>query len=159
MLHRYRSAMVRRGRERLTGLVEVDEAYLGGVEGGVFGRQTDTKAIVAIAVEIKQPKGFGRIRLQRVDDLSRDSLIAFIERAVKPGSTVHTDGWQAYWTVARPRLRARTDDHARPARSRSCSDAGRASGREPAQALAAHPPGVRRTRAPRRLPQRVHVPL
>ena len=99
MLHRYRSAMVRPGRERLTGLVEVDEAYLGGVEGGVFGRQTDTKAIVAIAVEVKQPRGFGRIRLQRVDDVSKDSLIPFIERAVEPGATVHTDGWQAYWTV------------------------------------------------------------
>ena len=43
------------GRERLAGHVEVDEAYLGGVEGGVFGRQTDTKAIVAIAVEVKHP--------------------------------------------------------------------------------------------------------
>ncbi len=61
MLHRYRSAMVRPGRERLAGHVEVDEAYLGGVEGGVFGRQTDTKAIVAIAVEVKHPRGFGRI--------------------------------------------------------------------------------------------------
>jgi transposase-like protein len=91
--------MVRPGRERLTGLVEVDEAYLGGVKGGVFGRQTDTKAIVAIAVEVKQPRGFGRIRLQRVDDVSKDSLIPFIENAVQPGATVHTDGWQAYWTV------------------------------------------------------------
>ena len=99
MLHRYRKAMVRPGRERLAGWVEVDEAYLGGVEGGVFGRQTDTKAIVAIAVEIENPKGFGRIRLQRVDDVSKDSLIAFIESAVEPGATVHTDGWQAYWTV------------------------------------------------------------
>ena len=85
--------MVRPGRERLSGWVEVDEAYLGGVEGGVFGRQTDTKAIVAIAVEIKQPKGFGRIRLQRVDDVSKDSLIPFIESAVEPGATsTPTDG-------------------------------------------------------------------
>ena len=85
MLHRYRTAMVRPGRERLAGHVEVDEAYLGGVEGGVFGRQTDTKAIVAIAVEVKHPRGFGRIRLQRVDDVSKDSLIPFIESAVEPG--------------------------------------------------------------------------
>jgi transposase-like protein len=98
-VHRYRTAMVRSGRERLAGHVEVDETYLGGVEGGVFGRQTDTKAIVAIAVEVKHPKGFGRIRLQRVDDVSKHSLIPFIESAVEPGATVHTDGWQAYWTV------------------------------------------------------------
>ena len=161
MLHRYRAAMVRPGRERLVGLVEVDEAYLGGVEGGVFGRQTDTKAIVAIAVEVKRPRGFGRIRLQRVDDVSKDSLIAFIENAVEPGSDrPHTDGWQAYWTVPehgyqheRTIMRAQHDPCPR-------SDAGRPSRREPAQALAAwHPPGLRRTRAPRRLPKRVHVPL
>ena len=92
--------MVRPGRERLAGHVEVDEAYLGGVEGGVFGRQTDTKAIVAIAVEVKHPKGFGRIRLQRVDDVSKDSLIPVHRergRAWSDSSTL--DGWQAYWTV------------------------------------------------------------
>jgi transposase-like protein len=99
ILHRYRTAMVRPHRERLTGLVEVDETYVGGREAGVGGRQTATKSIVAIAVEVKQPRGFGRIRLQRVDDVSKDSLITFIESAVQQGATVHTDGWQAYWTV------------------------------------------------------------
>jgi transposase-like protein len=34
-----------------------------------------------------------------VPDVSQDSLIPFIESAVEPGATVHTDGWQAYWTV------------------------------------------------------------
>jgi hypothetical protein len=58
----------------------------------VFSRQTDAKAIVAIAVEVKQPKGFGRTRLQRVDDVSKHSLIPFIESAVEPGATVRTDG-------------------------------------------------------------------
>ena len=75
MLHRFRVAMVRPGRERLSGLVEVDEGYVGGVEGGVDGRQTDTKSIVAIAVEIKSPRGFVRIRLQSVPDVTQDSLI------------------------------------------------------------------------------------
>ena len=99
MLHRFRLAMVRPARERLSGWVEVDEAYVGGVEGAVHGRETATKSIVAIAVEIKSPKGFGRIRLQSVPDVTQESLIPFIEAVVEPGSTVHTDGWQAYWTV------------------------------------------------------------
>src|ERR1700680_3782931 len=60
---------------------------------------TATKSIVAIAVEIKSPKGFGRIRLRSVPDVTQESLIPFIEAVVEPGSTVHTDGWQAYWTV------------------------------------------------------------
>jgi len=99
MLHRYRVAMVRPGRERLSGHVEVDETYLGGVESKVYGRETETKAIVAIAVEIENPKGFGRIRLGHIPDVSADSLLPFIDAAVEPGATVHTDGWQAYWTL------------------------------------------------------------
>ena len=59
MLHRFRLAMVRPARERLSGWVEVDEAYVGGVEGAVHGRETATKSIVAIAVEITSPKGSG----------------------------------------------------------------------------------------------------
>jgi transposase-like protein len=99
MLHRYRVAMVRPGRERLAGHVEVDEAYVGGVEGSAQGRKTETKAIVAIAVEIENPKGFGRIRLKHVPDVTAESLLPFIDEAVEPGASVHTDGWQAYWKL------------------------------------------------------------
>ncbi|HYB31712.1 MAG TPA: IS1595 family transposase [Solirubrobacteraceae bacterium] len=100
MLHRYRKAMVRPRRERLHGHVEVDETYVGGDEQGVTGRQTETKAIVAIAVEIEHPKGFGRVRMQHISDVTKDSLIPFVTDVVEPGATVHTDGWQAYATVA-----------------------------------------------------------
>jgi hypothetical protein len=62
MLHRYRVAMVNTERSQLSGEVEVDESFVGGTEtGSKRGRGTD-KSIVAIAVEIKQPKGFGRVR-------------------------------------------------------------------------------------------------
>jgi len=37
-LHRLRRAMVRPGRDRLTGTVEVDETYLGGEKPGKRGR-------------------------------------------------------------------------------------------------------------------------
>jgi transposase-like protein len=99
MLHRYRVAMVRPRRERLAGHVEVDEGYVGGLETSGQGRKTETKAIVAIAVEIKNPKGFGRIRLKHVPDVTADNLLPFIDEAVEPGATVHTDGWQAYWKL------------------------------------------------------------
>ncbi len=95
MLHRYRIAMVRPGRERLGGLVEVDETWVGGVERGTHGRGSETKSLVAIAVEITQPKGFGRVRMQRVDVIRKESLIAFVTGAIEPGATVHTDGNQA----------------------------------------------------------------
>ncbi len=96
ILHRLRVAMVRPGRERLQGSVEVDETYVGGAEAGVRGRQTQDKSIVAIAVEVHEPKGFGRARLARIADVSAASLIPFVQASVEPGATVMTDGWSAY---------------------------------------------------------------
>ena len=77
MLQRFRVAMVRTERDRLSGEIEVDETLIGGVErGGKRGRGT-TKSLVVIAVEIKQPKGFGRVRMRHVPDASgaRDHCI------------------------------------------------------------------------------------
>jgi hypothetical protein len=83
--------MVRPGRDRLTGAVEIDETYVGGPEQGTKGRETESKAIVAVAAE-KNGRGIGRIRLRRVIDVSGDSLIPFVKEAVTPGSVVRTDG-------------------------------------------------------------------
>ena len=96
MLHKLRRAMVRPGRERLSGEVEVDETYVGGAEAGVHGRETYTKSIVAIAVEVHEPVGFGRVRLGRVPDVSAASLMPFVRARVAPGSVVRTDGWRGY---------------------------------------------------------------
>jgi hypothetical protein len=95
-LHKLRRAMIRPGRERLSGRVEVDETYVGGEEPGVRGRETATKAIVAIAVEVHEPRGFGRIRLRRAPDVSGDSLVSFICEMIESGSEVRTDGWSGY---------------------------------------------------------------
>ena len=94
-LHKLRRAMVRPGRERLAGVVEVDETYWGGPEEGMAGRQTERKALIAVAVEEKGA-GMGRIRMSRVRDASAASLIPFVEESVKPGAVVHTDGWLGY---------------------------------------------------------------
>ena len=60
-LHKLRRAMVRPDRDQLSGVVQVDESYVGGVEAGVRGRETIKKAIVAIAAEVDGRK-IGRIR-------------------------------------------------------------------------------------------------
>lgn len=94
-LHKMRRAMVRPGRDRLSGCVEVDETYVGGSEESVHGRETESKAIVVIAAE-EDGRGIGRVRLGRVPDVSGGSLLPFIEAAVAPGSIVHTDAWGGY---------------------------------------------------------------
>ena len=96
MLQRYRVAMVRSERERLSGTVEVDEALVGGVgREGKRGRGT-SKSIVVIAVEVKEPKGFGRVRMRHIPDASGTTLVPFVCDVVAPGAVVHTDGWRGY---------------------------------------------------------------
>ena len=63
IVHKLRRAMVRPDRDQLSGLVEVDETYVDGEEKGVHGRFTEKKAIVAIALELHEPRGYGRVRL------------------------------------------------------------------------------------------------
>ncbi len=79
-------------RDRLSGRVEADEACLGGEAPGVRGRQTESKAPIAVAAE-KDGLGIGRIRMRRILDASADCLMPFVEDSVEPGSVVHTDGW------------------------------------------------------------------
>lgn len=94
-LQKLRRAMVLPGRDGLTGDVEVDETYVGGVEEGVSGRETYEKAIVAVAAEIRG-HGIGRIRLRVVPDVTGSALLPFIKEVITPGYCVVTDGWGAY---------------------------------------------------------------
>jgi len=102
MLQKLRRAMVRPEGDRITGMVEVDDAYVGGLEEGRRGgRQRESgKAIVVAAVEIRG-RGSGRIRLGVVEDVSGGSLGGFVEGAVEPGSVVFTDGWMGYVPLKR----------------------------------------------------------
>ena len=95
-LHKLRRAMVRPGRDRLSGDVEVDETFVGGLEAGGGRRHVGKKVLIAIAVEIRGP-ALGRIRLQPIRDSSAESLLPFVREAVNPGSRVITDGWPSYF--------------------------------------------------------------
>ena len=88
--------MVRPHRERLQGIVEVDETYLGAAETGVTtGRQIVSKALLVIAAEVSG-KGIGRIRMQKIPSFDRKSLHNFIQESIEEGSTVYTDGLNSY---------------------------------------------------------------
>jgi len=97
MLHRLRSVLVRPGRDRLSGTVEVDETFIGGEEPGLSGgRARGKKTLTGIAVEIREPKGIGRCRMAILRDASGASLVPFVADHVEPGARVITDAWAGY---------------------------------------------------------------
>jgi transposase-like protein len=95
LLHKLRRAMVRPGRDLLTGRVEVDECYIGGLEEGLPGRLNLDKALIVVAAQEDGP-GIGRIRMRKIVDASAASLVPFLQDSVEPGSIIHTDGWLGY---------------------------------------------------------------
>jgi transposase-like protein len=97
-LHKLRAAMVRPGRDRLRGTVEVDETYLGGPKPGKHGRGAAGKTLIVVVAQV-DGRRVGRIRLRRVPDASARCLERAIQEAVEPGSVVRTDGWQGYSQV------------------------------------------------------------
>jgi transposase-like protein len=94
-LHKLRRAMVRPGRDRLSGRVEVDETYWGTLDEGHPGRGQPEKALIVVAAQ-EEGRGIGRIRMRRIPDVSAASLHPFVVESVEPGSTVRTDGWAGY---------------------------------------------------------------
>ena len=94
-LHKLRRAMVRPGRDRLSGTIEIDETYIGGKKPGKRGRGAEGKALVVVMVDISGDK-IGRIRLKCVKDASAQSLQAAIKESIKPGSELCTDDWKGY---------------------------------------------------------------
>lgn len=98
MLHKLRAAMVRPERDQLSGLVEVDETYIGGERPGRVGRGALGKVIVAGVVNIRGTSA-NRIRLQIIPDVTGATLIGFIQAHILPGSIIKTDEWASYSRV------------------------------------------------------------
>lgn len=94
-LHKLRGAMVRPGRERLSGKVEADEIFIGGERQGKRGRGAEGKSLVLIMAEDKGDRA-GRIRLRRVRDASAAALIPAVLESIELGSEIGTDGWRSY---------------------------------------------------------------
>jgi len=70
------------------------DGAIGGEEPGLRGgRAKGRKVLTAIAVEVREPRGYGRCRMVPVADASAASLHTFVTDQVAPGATVITDGW------------------------------------------------------------------
>ena len=89
LLSKLRSCTVLAGRSQLTGDVEVDEAFLGGV---------NNKQIIGVAAE-KRGQGTGRIRLKRLKNREAPEIQGFILEAVATGSKIISDEHKSYITI------------------------------------------------------------
>ena len=94
-LHKLRKAMVRPGRDRLSGVVEVDEAFIGGPRSGKRGRGAAGKTLVMLAAQADGGK-IGRIRLVRIPNASATNLLSAIKRTIEPATCIQTDQWKGY---------------------------------------------------------------
>jgi transposase-like protein len=98
LLHKLRSAMVNPEREKLSGLVEVDETFVGGAVSRktIINQNTKHKMVVLVAVELLEPKGFGRVRLRYVSAATKENIEQFILDVIEPGSVIYSDGSPVY---------------------------------------------------------------
>jgi transposase-like protein len=94
-LHKLRRAMVRQGRDKLSGVVEVDETFIGGERSGKRGRGAEGKSLIFIAVE-ESERGIGRIRMSMLNNAAGPTLIKAVQECVELGSTIRSDGWDGY---------------------------------------------------------------
>jgi len=108
LLHKLRVAMIRADREKLSGIVEIDEGYIGGrEEGGKRGRGSENKKIVVVAVQLEETKTnkpqillrdykLAKVRAKHIESASKEELHSFIIENVSRGSTLIRDNWSGY---------------------------------------------------------------
>jgi hypothetical protein len=98
-LHKLRRAMVRPERDLLSGVVEVDQSFLGGRSTGKLGVSSD-KAPIMIAVERDDRDRLGRVRLDVADTPGSLELVDFAGEVIEPGATIRTDGARMFRRLA-----------------------------------------------------------
>jgi transposase-like protein len=95
ILSKLRTAMGHRDSlYRLSGIIEIDDALVGGKRKGKRGRGAAGKTPVLVAVESKG-KGAGFIAMQAVDSVCHEAVKDFVTRHLNAQQEVHTDGFPA----------------------------------------------------------------
>ena len=98
MLHKIRSAMVDPRRLKLSGNIEVDEAWVGGKKHGFGSKGSKENPIVVVAIEFNE-KSLGRLRMEHIELNTTFLLTRFIENNIEQDSHLYTDEWSGYKSI------------------------------------------------------------
>ena len=101
LLHKIRSAMVDPKRSKLSGDIEVDEAWIGGRKHGPEYKGGKGNPIVVVAIEFKEKK-LGRLRMEHIESNTTALLTRFIKNNVEQCSHIYTDEWAGYRAISVP---------------------------------------------------------
>jgi hypothetical protein len=158
-LHKLRRAMVRSGRDRLSGWVEVDETYWGSHEEGVAGREVQEKALIVVAAQA-DGKGIDRIRMRVINTPPPPASIRLFRIASSPAAQFIPTAGRAS-RIGEEGIRSRGDVCPETTAQRSLHPpASGTPGRFTSEAVASrYTPGGGVTRATAVLPRRVYVSL
>ena len=111
MAHRIRLAMHDDPQfcQKYSGVVEIDETYIGGKRSGPRGHAFSNKVAV---VGIKK-RTSGKIRLKAIQDASERTLANFIRKNVDPGSEMHTHEFTSYLWLDSSEFAHKTVNHSK----------------------------------------------
>jgi len=96
LLHKIRHAMKERDANyKLSGMVEMDDAYFGSPRASTDGRGT-SKAKVSVAVKTDEKGSPVYIRMNVMEAVTSKELLRIAEECIVPGSAILSDGLYAY---------------------------------------------------------------
>ena len=102
MRRKITNAMSRReGELMLTGVVEMDESYMGGANKGIRGRGAKGKTPVAVMAQQDEHGGCSLAHMQVIGDVGGISLGEAASNYIMPESILATDGFPAYPPVGK----------------------------------------------------------
>jgi transposase-like protein len=103
MLRKLRTAMGDQDSlYRLRGVIELDDAFIGGKRAGKRGRGAAGKTAILVACEHNDGKP-GFVAMKAVKGITQDCVRTFAEQTISPGQTLHTDAFAA--------LKVLTEEH------------------------------------------------
>lgn len=88
-------AMESSGNFPLTGVVEVDETFVGGVDENSRGRKKGKKKLVVVAIE-KKKNGVSRFYAKVIEKANAENLGSFMREKINKEAHITTDEWTGY---------------------------------------------------------------